>query len=555
MSLSSKSLLREGSTHLTHICELDLNNQASHRRLTSIIATISESSRDPDTIYNMLMKGVNIFRLNFAHESHEAHTQTIELVNDALERIKKETGQNRTAAFAVDTRGPQIRTGILDAGNEILMRKGDNIRLSINRDLYDKGNKDAIYVDYPNIINLTKPGDRVFIDDGKLFLIIQEVGVDGLICEVIQGGMLGNNRNVILPEIEIDLPAVSEKDMFDIQFSMQANVDFLFASAVRSAKNLKELRAVLGEKGKYIKLIPKIDSKIALSRFSEIMREADGILLSRADLGTQIPVEKLLITQKSILSQCNRMGKPCILSSQLLESMRFNPFPTRAESFDLANAVIDGADCIMLSSEVAIGAYPNETISVCDEICREAEKILWYRDLFSDLVSEVRGELDAAHSLAIAAVETAKRTNATLIIVLTTSGRSAALVSKFRPRCPVMAVTRCERSARMVYIHRGVVPVLYTAEPSSEYAEDVDERVAFALTVAKKGEMINDGDPIVIVSAWKNGGGFTNNVRVVYAFFEADRVDCLFRADRRTSRKNTALQAESAQEEKKSVRV
>ncbi|XP_001356165.1 pyruvate kinase [Drosophila pseudoobscura] len=555
MSLSSKSLLREGSTHLTHICELDLNNQASHRRLTSIIATISESSRDPDTIYNMLMKGVNIFRLNFAHESHEAHTQTIELVNDALERIKKETGQNRTAAFAVDTRGPQIRTGILDAGNEILMRKGDNIRLSINRDLYDKGNKDAIYVDYPNIINLTKPGDRVFIDDGKLFLIIQEVGVDGLICEVIQGGMLGNNRNVILPEIEIDLPAVSEKDMFDIQFSMQANVDFLFASAVRSAKNLKELRAVLGEKGKYIKLIPKIDSKIALSRFSEIMREADGILLSRADLGTQIPVEKLLITQKSILSQCNRMGKPCILSSQLLESMRFNPFPTRAESFDLANAVIDGADCIMLSSEVAIGAYPNETISVCDEICREAEKILWYRDLFSDLVSEVRGELDAAHSLAIAAVETAKRTNATLIIVLTTSGRSAALVSKFRPRCPVMAVTRCERSARMVYIHRGVVPVLYTAEPSSEYAEDVDERVAFALTVAKKGEMINDGDPIVIVSAWKNGGGFTNNVRVVYAFFEADRVDCLFRADRRISRKNTALQAESAQEEKKSVRV
>ncbi|SPP82421.1 pyruvate kinase [Drosophila guanche] len=551
MSLSSKSILREGSTQLSHICELDLKSQASHRRLISLVATISRSSRDPDIIYNMLMKGVNIFRMNFAHESHEAHTQTIELVNDALERIKKETGQVRTAALAVDTRGPQIRTGILDVGTEMLMRQGENIRLSINRDLYDKGNRDAIYVDYPNIINLTKPGDRVFIDDGRLFLIIREVGVDGLVCEVIQGGMLGNNCNVILPEIEIDLPAVSEKDMFDIQFSMQANVDFLFASAVRSAKNIKELRAVLGEKGKHIKIIAKIDSKIALSRFSEIARGADGILLSRADLGTQIPIEKLFITQKSILSQCNKIGKPCILASHVLESMRINPYPTRAECFDLANAVIDGADCIMLSSEVAIGPYPTETIAVCDGICREAEKVLWYRDLFADLVSEVRGELDAAHSLAIAAVETAKRTNATLIIVLTTSGRSAALVSKFRPRCPVMAVTRCERAARSVYLQRGVLPVLYTAEPGSEYAADVDERVNFALTCAKKGEMINDGDPIVIVSAWKDGGGFTNNVRVVYAFFEADRIDCLFRADRRASRKNTALQAESAREEKK----
>lgn len=540
MSLSAKSVLKEGSTQLSHICELDLAQQASHQRLVSLIATISVSSRNADTIYTMIMRGVNIFRLNFSHESHEMHSKTIELINEALERIHKETGQIRTVAIAADTRGPQIRTGLLDG--DVFLRSGDNLRLSINRDLYDKGNKEAVYVDYPNIINLTKTGDRLFIDDGRLLLHILEVGVDGLLCEVIHGGQLNNNCNVILPEIEIDLPAVSEKDMFDIQFSIKANVDFLFASAVRSAKNVKELRTVLGEKGKHIKIIAKMDSKIALSRFSEILRAADGLLLSRADLGTQIPIEKLFITQKSILGQCNKVGKPVIVASHILESMRTLPHPTRAECFDLANAIIDGADCIMLSSEVAIGSFPKETVATCDTLCREAEKVLWFRDLFSDLVSEVRGELDAAHSLAIAAVETAKRTNATLIIVLTTSGRSATLVSKFRPRCPIMAITRCERTARWVYLHRGVLPILYTLEPSTDYATDVDARVQFAMTSAKKWGIIDDGDPIVIVSAWKDGGGFTNNVRVVYAFFEADRVDCLFRSDRRHSRKNTNLQ-------------
>ncbi|KAH8251341.1 hypothetical protein KR032_008456 [Drosophila birchii] len=539
MSYSAKTVLTEGSTELNHICELEITKTASHLRLVSLIATISHSSRNTDTIYNMIMRGVNIFRLNFAHESHEMHSKTIELINAALERIHKETGNLRTVAIAADTRGPQIRTGLLDG--DVILRTGDNLRLSINRDLYDKGTKEAVYVDYPNIINLTKTGDRLFIDDGKLLLHVMEVGVDGLLCEVIQGGLLKNNCNVILPEIEIDLPAVSEKDMFDIQFSMKANVDFLFASAVRCAKNIKELRAVLGEKGKHIKIIAKMDSKIALSRFSEIMRAADGLLLSRADLGTQIPIHKLFITQKSILGQCNKAGKPVIVASHILESMRTEVQPTRAECFDLANAIIDGADCIMLSAEVAIGPYPTETVAICDKLCREAEKVLWFRDLFSDLVSEVRGELDAAHSLAIATVETAKRTNATLILVLTSSGRSATLVSKFRPRCPIMAITRCERAARWVYIHRGVLPMLYTAEPSSDYATDVDGRVHFGLTCAKKMEIISDGDPIVILSAWKDGGGFTNNLRVVYAFFEADRVDCLFRADRRLSQKNTNL--------------
>ncbi|KAH8325092.1 hypothetical protein KR074_010610 [Drosophila pseudoananassae] len=542
MAQSATPVLKEGSTQLDHICELEISHTATHHRLVSLIATISHSSRNLDTIYHMILKGVNIFRLNFSHESHEMHSKTLELVHEALERIQHETGHLRTVAIAADTRGPQIRTGLLDG--EVFLRSGDNIRLSINRDLYDKGNKEAVYVDYMNIINLTKTGDRLFIDDGKLLLHIMEVGVDGLLCEVIQGGQLNNNCNVILPEVEIDLPAVSEKDMYDIQFSMKANVDFLFASAVRSAKNVKELRTVLGEKGKHIKIIAKMDSKIALSRFSEIMRAADGLLLSRADLGTQIPMEKLFITQKSILGQCNKAGKPVIVASNILETMRYQLQPTRAECFDLANAIIDGADCIMLSSEVAIGPYPNETVATCDKLCREAEKVLWFRDLFSDLVSEVRGELDAAHSLAIASVETAKRTNATLIVVLTSSGRSATLISKFRPRCPILALTRCERTARWVYIHRGILPVVYTSEPSNDYTTDVDARVQFALTIAKKADIINDGDPIVIVSAWKDGGGFTNNVRVVYAFFEADNVDCLFRSDRRHSVKNTNLQKE-----------
>ncbi|XP_017966267.1 pyruvate kinase [Drosophila navojoa] len=543
MSLSAKDNLRKGSTQLSHICDLNTKKPSPHRRLVSIVATISRASRNVDTIYSMLMKGVNIFRLNFSHESHESHTQTIEIVNKSLQRIKNELGHTFSVAFAVDARGPQIRTGLLEGGNEIQLRSGENIRLSINRDLYDKGSKEAIYVDYPNIINVAKPEDRVFVDDGKLFLTILEVGVDGLVCEVVQGGLLGNNCNVILPEVEIDLPAVSEKDMDDLQFSVKSNIDIVFASGVRSAKNIRELRYVLGDKGKHIKIIAKVDSKIALSRVPEIMNASDGLLLSRADLGTQIPIEKLFITQKSVLGQCNKAGKPVIIASNVLESMRLNPFPTRAECFDLANAVIDGVDCIMLSSEVAIGLYPIETIGICDTLCREAEKVVWYRDLFEDLVHETQGELDASHSIAITAIETARRTKATLIIALTTSGRSAALLSKFRPRCPILAVTRCERAARWVNLHRGILPLLYQVNCAENYATDVDARVRFALTSAKKMDLISDGDPIVIVSAWKDGGGFTNNVRVVYSFFEADRMECLFRADHSSSNKNTILQS------------
>ncbi|XP_034475494.1 pyruvate kinase-like [Drosophila innubila] len=182
MSITAKDNMKKGSTQLSHLCDLNAKKQISHRRLVSIIATISRASRNLETIYNMLLKGVNIFRLNFSHESHELHTQTIELVNSSLQRIKHETGQTITVAFAVDTRGPQIRTGLLDGGNEILLRSGESIRLSINRDLYDKGSKEAVYVDYPNIINVAKPEDRVFVDDGKLFLNILEVGVDGLLC-------------------------------------------------------------------------------------------------------------------------------------------------------------------------------------------------------------------------------------------------------------------------------------------------------------------------------------------------------------------------------------
>lgn len=541
MTTFAKDHVKKGSTQLNHTCELSSQIQSSQRRLVSIIATISRSSRNLETIYNMLLKGVNIFRINFSHESHDLHSQTIELVNAGLQRLKNETGQSLSVAFAVDTRGPQIRTGLLEGGNEITLRNGESIRLSINKDLYDKGGKEAVYVDYANIINVAKPEDRIFVDDGKLFLTILEVGVDGLVCEVVQGGVLGNNCNVIIPEVEIDLPVVSEKDMDDLQFSVRSNIDIVFASGVRSAKNIRELRSVLGDKGKHVKLIAKIDSKIALSRVLEIMNAADGLLLSRADLGTQIPIEKLFITQKSVLGQCNKAGKPVIIASNILESMRFNPFPTRAECFDLANAVIDGVDCIMLSSEVAIGLYPMETISICDTLCREAEKVVWYRNIFQDLVHETHGELDASHSIAITAVETASRTRAKLIIVLTTSGRSAALLSKYRPSCPVLAVTRCEKAARWINLHRGILPLLY---PSSCSDNDVDARVAFALNSAKKCELINDGDPIVIVSAWKEAG-FTNNVRVVYSFFEADRMDCLFRDDHNRSFKNTTLQTKS----------
>lgn len=446
-------------------CQFIFTEPAAQYRLTNIIATISQSSQDPEILMQMALAGMTVARLNFSHDNQKFHEKTIQMLRDVSDRCSKELGRTMQLAIALDTKGPEIRTGFLDGGPyaEIEIRANDSIRLSTNRDLMDKGNRDFIYVDYEQLIDVLFPGSVVFINDGALELVVKELGVDCVICQVIRGGMLGSRKKVHFPGARVDLPAVSEKDRNDLQFALKHDLDFIFASSIRSAEAIKEIRSVLGDKGKTVKIIAKLDSLQGLENIDAILSAADGILFDRADVAIEIPPPKVLLAQKAITSHCNRLGKPIIVASNLLPTMRYKATPARSEIADLGNAVLDGADCVMLSAETAIGKYPVESVAMMSQIVREFELTLWHRQDIKRIrsISSSFGA-DAIQALAHTAVETASKTSANAIIVLTTSGKSAYLLASFRPRCPILAVTRCSRAFRQSYLYRGVIPILYT---------------------------------------------------------------------------------------------
>ncbi|XP_058977412.1 pyruvate kinase-like [Musca domestica] len=517
-------------------CHLIFNEPASQYRRTSIISSISKASQDPQILQQMIMAGMNIARLNFSHDTQMFHEKSLQLLHEAAEHCSQELGRNIQIALALDTKGPEIRTGLLEAGSnaEIELKPNDNFRLSINRDLMDKGNRDFIYVDYERIIDVLLPGYLVYINDGAVELVVKELGVDCVVCQIRRGGTLGSRKKINLPGVNVDLPAVSEKDRSDLKFALKHYFDMIFASTVRNAEAVKEIRSVLGPKGKELKIIAKIDCLQSLQNIDELLSEADGILFDRADLAIEIPPAKIFLAQKAIAELCNKAGKPIIIASQLLASMCKKPTPTRSEVADLGNAILDGADCVMLSAETAIGKYPVESVAMMDGIVREFELALRR----GNGVIDIPLTLDPVNTVAISAVNAANKTKASAIIVLTTSGRSAHLLAKYHPKCPILAVTRCSRSFRQCFLYRGIVPILYTEKLDDNWLEGVDVRIQYALNIAKRIGIVKTGDTILIVSPWKDGAGFTNNLRLIYAYFEQDDIDCMVQGDRKSTKKS-----------------
>lgn len=516
------------ATHLEHLCALDIHSKASFIRLSGIVCTIGPASRDPDILVEMMESGMNCARLNFSHGSHEYHAETIANIRTAVDMYSKKIGMPYPLAIALDTKGPEIRTGLLEGGGsaEVELQKGQTIKLTTDKAYESKGTKDCVYIDYDNIQKVIQPGNKIYVDDGLMSLVVDSVQGSFLTCTVENGGTLGSRKGCNLPGIPVDLPALSEKDKSDLKFGVEQKVDIIFASFIRDGAALGEIRDTLGEEGKRILIVSKIENQQGMTNLDEIIEASDGIMVARGDLGIEIPTEKVFIAQKAMIARCNKVGKPVICATQMLESMTKKPRPTRAESSDVANAIIDGADCVMLSGETAKGEYPLDCVRTMANISKEAEAAIWSGEFFRDLSQTITPPLDMAQSIAISAVESANKTLAAAIVVITTSGKSAHLISKFKPRCPIIAITRNPQIARQANLYRAILPLIYEAPRMDDWLRDVDSRLAYGIKFGKAQGFIRTGDPVIVVTGWKQGSGYTNTLRIIYVSDEVGPI-CL----------------------------
>ncbi|KAK9505619.1 hypothetical protein O3M35_009630 [Rhynocoris fuscipes] len=366
-------------TYIAHLCNLSIDAELPYSRASAIVATIGPKTSSVDILEKMMEAGMNVVRLNFSHGTHEEHRNVIKNIRQAEKIFDKKTGACRPVAIAADLQGPELRTGVLVGGMtaKVKLTEKQKILITTDEEYAEKSTAEILFINYKNITKKIKEGDRIYVDYGSMALVVLKVDPTSLTCEVESGGMLGSHKEVNLPGVDVDLPSLSEKDIQDILFSIEEQVDMIFVSFVRDAETITEVRNILGEQGKDIYVISKIENHQGINNFDEIAEISDGIMVARGDLGIELPIEKVFIAQKSMIAKCNKYGKPVICARQMLESMISKPRPTRAESSDVANAILDGADCVMLSLETTVGIYPVECVQIMSNICREAEATIW----------------------------------------------------------------------------------------------------------------------------------------------------------------------------------
>lgn len=479
-------------------------------RKTAIIGTIGPKTNNPEVLVNLRKAGLNIVRMNFSHGSYEYHQSVI---NNA--RKSEELYPGRPLAIALDTKGPEIRTGTTI--NEVDYPIPPNHEMIFSTDdKYAKACDDKVmYVDYKNITKVISKGKIIYVDDGVLsFEVLEVVDNQTLKVKSLNAGKICSHKGVNLPGTDVDLPALSEKDKEDLRFGVKNGVHMIFASFIRTAQDVLTIREVLGEDGKDIKIIVKIENQQGVNNFDEILNVTDGVMVARGDLGIEIPAPEVLAVQKKLIAKCNLIGKPVICATQMLESMTYNPRPTRAEVSDVGNAILDGADCVMLSGETAKGNYPINAVTTMAETAVIAEQTIAHLPLYDDLRNSTAKPTSTTETVAASAVAATFEQGAKAIIVLSTSGTTPRLLSKYRPECPIILVTRNERAARMAHLNRGVFPFIYSKAASNDWTEDVDARVQFGIQRATEMNILKKGDTFVSVQGFKAGSGHSNTLQV-----------------------------------------
>nr|AIT70021.1 pyruvate kinase [Dumontia simplex] len=474
---------------------------------SKVICTIGPRTAPTDKVGKLVEAGMNIARLNFSHGTHEYHASVIKNLRTYLAQ------SGRMCGIMLDTKGPEIRTGKLEGGIEIRVETGKTIVLT--NDFSFVGNPSRISHSYQNMHVSVSEGSEILIDDGLVSLTCVSVdeATGEVTCRVNNDGVIGETKGVNLPGASVDLPALTEKDKADLKFGCEQRVDMVAASFIRKASDVTSIREYLTlHGGENIEIISKIENQEGLENFDGVLAESDGIMVARGDMGVEIPIEMVSVAQKMMISKCNVAGKSVITATQMLDSMIKNPRPTRAETTDVANAVLDGSDCVMLSGETAKGDYPVESVNTMVDICREAEKMLDYVYVFQSLRNHHR-EIDSisvTETICSSAVKTAYDVKAALIVCLTETGNTGRLVCKYRPVSPVICVTSNEMTARQMLLHRGAFPMVVGSMVGTE------SLIARVLSRSTTAGLAKKGDFIVLVSGMREGvSGGANILRVI----------------------------------------
>ncbi|MGE7366898.1 pyruvate kinase, partial [Desemzia incerta] len=463
---------------------------------TKIVCTIGPASESVETLVKMIDAGMNVARLNFSHGDFEEHGARIQNIREA----SKITG--KMVAILLDTKGPEIRTHNMKDG-KIQFTSGDVVRVAMNE---VEGTKEKFSVSYSELINDVHPGSHILLDDGLIDLLVTDLDMENqeIVTTVQNPGTLKNKKGVNVPGVSVNLPGITDKDAADIRFGLQNDVDYIAASFVRRASDVLEITQILEEENMtHVQIIPKIENQEGVDNIDEILKVSDGLMVARGDLGVEIPTEEVPIAQKDLIKKCNKLGKPVITATQMLDSMQSNPRPTRAEASDVANAIFDGTDAIMLSGETAAGDYPVEAVQTMARIATRTEEALVNQDSFT-LRAYDQGDMTEAIGQSVG--HTARNLNIDTIVAATESGHTARMISKYRPKSTIVAVTFSERTMRGLALSWGVYPTV------AEKPESTDDMFNLATGIAQEKGYAKEGDLIIITAGVPVGERGTTNL-------------------------------------------